>query len=308
MATTLIFSLLNPVKFHPEDGADAVSNYLTKYFDRTAYEATLDPHQEPMGYLQPWQTSDTIRLQCISSYGPLTLSLIDSDGRVWLTSNFTQTAAGPYADTFIYEISISLTTIPEGIYSLKLVAGSPVQITLLSEPFCLKEIQPLSVLLEYANYEFKEDMIFETGFAPSKRVKGKIRYKSPASRDTLFEDQTSNQTLLDSKTYRVWELIVGDSYGVADYEIDTISRILGCSSVKIDGRAFTKADGAKWEEAAQEDYPLRGWTIGLRESVNRNSNIYETDGIVNQLNYVVAVDTKGWGFDSGSEQLINDIM
>ncbi len=105
------------------------------------------------------------------------------------------------------------------------------------------------------NYRYYNDIIFETGFPPSLRVLGKIKYKSPASRDTIYEDQVLNQSILNSVPFRIWELTIGGSSGIPDYLIDKVNRILGCSNLLIDGRLFTKSEGAKLEERALEDYP-----------------------------------------------------
>jgi hypothetical protein len=305
---TLLNPILNPVKFHELEPSQ-VPQYLTKYFDEHPYFDTIDEHQYHQTYCQSWQTSDIIKLQLTSNFAPLTVSLIDSDGRKYYETNMQQVQSGPFPDTAIYEINVSLSTIEEGTYWLQIACGSPVSLTLISEPLYIRETHETSVLLEYKHYQFKDDLIFETGIVLAKRVKGKIRYKSPASVNTLFKDQTNNQTLLDHKGYRVWELIVGDSYGVPDYEIDRISEFFGCSDVWIDGRKFTVADGAKWEEASQEDYPLRGWRIELNEAISRRSKVYENDAVNNQNHYVIAVvDTKGWGFDTGGENQIQDVI
>lgn len=300
MANTLYTPFINPVKLHEASPLE-VAQYRTKFMHAVAYFDTLDPWQERQRYYQPWQLSDTIRLQVISNYAPLSVKLIDADGKVHFQDNMTQIRENVYdPGMFIYEISISLAVIAEGWYYLQLECGNPLALTLVSEPMCVKETHENSLLLEYTNRRYYADMVFETGFSPSIRVLGKLRFKSPASKDTYYEDQVLNMTQLSSVPFRLYDLVLGDSFGIPDYLIDILNRILGCSSILIDGVYFTKNEGAKLEEKAVEDYPLRGWTVELRETLNRHSRYYENDVAQDQTAAVVLnVDSKGFGNDTG---------
>lgn len=111
-------------------------------------------------------------------------------------------------------------------------------------------------------------MNFGTGFAPMLLVEGAIIYKSPASKDSDFEDQPLDLTLLSSVPFDLYELIIGDARGVPDYMIKMINRILSCKYKKIDNRYYEKSTGAKWEPNEQDGYPARGWRLEMREAEN----------------------------------------
>ena len=260
---------------------------------------------------QPWQLSDSIRLQLVSNYAPLKASLVDCFGRVYYTANLQQKQEDELnPGSYIYEIDIALNIFDEGLYWLKVECGSPIATTLISEPLKIAETHEKTVLLAYKHRQHKDGAIFETGFAPTLRVPGAIRFKQPASRDTLYEDQELNLALLDSRSYRLYELILGEWCGVPDYYIDIVDRILGCSEVKGDGRQFTKSDGAKWEESSVEDYEMRGWKIELRDSINRGSLEWENDELVTgTMAVVINVDSKGFGVNDngGSIYQVTDI-
>jgi hypothetical protein len=300
MANTLYTPFLLPVKFHEQTPVEVVQ-YNSKFMDAVAYYQTIESWQERQPYYQPWQTSDTIKLQFISNYAPIAVKLIGEFSMVHFSENMAQIRENSY-DTgmYIYEISIPLAAIPEGWYYLLVECGNPSVLSLVSEPLCIKESHPNSLLLEFSNYRYFGDIVFETGFSPSIRVLGKVRFKTPASKDTFFEDQVLNMTLLNSVPFRLYELILGDSTGIPDYLIDKLNRILGCSSLLIDGIAFTKQEGAKLEEKEIDDYPLRGWSVELREKLNRHSRFYSNDAAQDQVAAVVLnVDSKGFGNDQG---------
>jgi hypothetical protein len=259
---TIYQPFLNPIKF-VNVGYSQDARYNSRDMDDWTYVNTIPEWITNRHYCQKWQTNDTICLQLISTAGPITYQFLNKDENVEYTGSFTQTGTGPMAGYFIYEASIDLSGFNEGQYYLKI---SALTITLLSEPLNIRETHARTVLLEYTNTTFKDDVIFETGFAPSLRIEGTVKYKSPASKDTLFEDQVLNQTLLNSRGFDLYEFTIGSSEGIPDYMIKKLNRILGCSTVIYDGIEYTKNDGAKFEASEMDDYPMRVWTIELRES------------------------------------------
>jgi hypothetical protein len=300
MANTLYVPYLIPVKFHELDPLE-VAQYNSKFMDAVEYIETVESWKEMQPYYQPWQQSDTIKLQVMSNYAPISIKLIGENDSEVHQDNMVQVKENAHdPGMFIYELSIALSTIDEGWYYLKLECGNPVALTLVSEPLCIKETHSNSLLLTYAHPSYYGDVVFETGYDPEMRVNGKVTFKSPASKDTFFEDQVLNMTLLNSVPFRIYDLILGDSYGIPDYLIDKLNRILGCSDLIIDGIAFTKNEGAKLEDKEVEDYPLRGWTIELREKLNRHSRYYQNEQAQDRIAAVVLnVDSKGFGNNQG---------
>ncbi len=311
MANLIYIPALNPVHFVELDPV-VDPRYHSRFFDRSTFRETIEEWEQSVNFCPIFQQSDTIRMQIQSSYSPISLQLKDRYDRVITSVSFAQKQQSlNMPGLFIYEAFLSLAAIEEGHYYLLMQCGNPVDISFISEPINIKEVHENSILLEYQNYRFYNDVIFETGFTPSVRVLGSIKFKTPASKDTIYEDQVLNNTLLNSVPFRVWELVLSGSSGIPNYLIDKLNRILGCSSLSIDGRLFSKPEGAKLEEKALEDYPMRGWSIEMREKLNRSSNIYENESQVNRQHAIVInVDSKGFGADEtgGNVHQIIDVI
>lgn len=278
----IIIPYLNPVKFHkltPDESA----KYLTRHMEEWNYSnATPDWQAKPI-YAQPFQVSDNITLQFQSNFDEAdqTVELINCHGRVFLTFTVTQGAESETeAGLFLYEINEALTDIEDGYYYIRITGQGTPDLEIVSEPLHIKSSHPYSVLIEYSNFEFKDGIVFETDLVLQIRVHGDLRYKIPASKDVSYEDQSFDTTLLNSVPYRIWELYVGGTTGIPSYLIDRINRLLGCSNLQVDGKYFTKSDGAKLEEKASDDerYPLRGWTIDLQEAENPYAAEFSTEG------------------------------
>jgi hypothetical protein len=308
MPNKLYISPLNPVKFHENDPT-TLPQYLSKFFDSVPYLETIEAWEQYQPFCQPFQTTDAIHIQVQSDYAPLKIEIINSRGRIFETNTLNQVAQNELEPTmFVYETSFDLAAYEEGQYFLRMQCGNPVSQTLISEPIFIREVHENSILLEYTNPRFYADWIFETGLEPSIRVLGKIRYKQPASKDTFYEDQVLNMTLLNSVPFRIWELILSSSFGIPNYLIDKLNYVLGCKTITIDGRGFTKNEGAKLEEKAIEEYPLRGWSIEMRESRNVARKTFDNDGInLGPDSFVVSVASKGFSINDEGEENIIDI-
>ena len=310
MPNKLYISNLLPVKFN-ELNPVAIPQYLSQFFDYVPFENTIEDWEQHMCFYQPFQTSDLIHLQVQSNYAPLQVKIIDKQGKVYNTIALTQQLQNVLEpDMYIYQASIDISALTDGIYFLKFEAGATPFI-LISEPLYIKQTHLNTLLLEYHNNRLFGDVIFETGYLPSIRVPGKIKYKQPAAKDTFYEDQELNMTLLNSVPFKTWDLILGSSIGLPDYLIDKLNWVLGCSTILIDGRHFTKNEGAKFEEKSLEDYPLRGWSIEMRESRNRGRQSFENNNPNHGPNdFIVSVDSKGFGIDTngGTEYNIIDVI
>jgi hypothetical protein len=298
-------SKLNPVKF-VEVSPSQAAQFHSKNMDEWAYVDTIEFWMEQRSFFQQWQKNDTISIQFQSNYGPITISVIDENETVFTSFLLAQLQTDPTTGLSIQQGSFSPASLSEGVYFLKATATG---LALISEPLDIRTTHEDTLLLTYASDEFYEDIIFKnTSFAPTLRTPGKLRYKQPASKSTQYEDQRLNMKVLDKVPYRIIELIIGGPEGVPDYFIDKIDRILGCSTLSIDGYGYAQVDG-KWEEVAEENYPMRGWRTDLREALNRASVIYDNDEVVTGVAVVVAnVNSKGFGTSTGGNIYpVNDI-
>lgn len=311
MANILYFSNYNPVQFY-KDVPDSNAQFNSRLFDNWYFANTILDWEQRTKYEQPWQTSDLIQMQLQCNYGPINLELIrESDNAVIDTIPFQQIRAN-YNDPslFIYEIDIDLSIYDPGCYYFKIKFGSPVILTLRSELICLQDSHPYTLLLSYSHYRFYADLIFETGFASSLRIPATLKYKGPASIDTIYKDQVLNPQQVRSVPFNVWNLNIGGSLGIPDYLAEKIYGILGCSNLQVDEKYYVKNEGATMEPNEIENYPMRGWKIELLPKLNRTQRIFEDDSVIEtQVAVMINTDSKGFGADNGgNETVITDVI
>lgn len=310
--STILLPYINPIKYHEVSPLE-IPQYVSRHQDKYRFADTIPEWKEQIDYALPVHNTDRIPEQLTSDLGPVNLDILNAKGQTVYQDGFVQVLQdlnSPGRWVYEHDLDLSGLGLPEGIYYRKITAGTTSPTVLISEPLCICTRIENSLLLEYKHRTFYGDVFFETGYFPSIRVLGSLNLKSPASKDTLYEDQQLNETLLWSYPYDVWELIIGGAPGIPDYLIRKLNRIFGCSTLLIDGVAFAKNEGAKWEEKALENYPMRGWSIELREVLSRSSQVYENGAIQQkQFSIIAALDTKGFNTDSsGSEYRIIDII
>lgn len=279
-----------------------IPQYQSRHMEDYWLEERLNKWQSLPGdrWCQPWRNDDIISLQVQNNIGQIEIDIINCQKTVLTSFLMTQKQQDQYEpDYFIYESNTALDTLPEGYAWMLLKIGvSPVRITLISEPLLILADQPGTLLIEYSHYKFYENLIFEGGFTSSIRTKGLIRKKPTAFKDTVYEDQDLDMVMIHSKPYRVWELLIGagDDGGVPDWFEDKIGRILGCSNLRIDGRYYTKNEGAKMEEIDERfNGALYTYKIELRERINRHSHYWDSDASSNE-ELVITLNSTSKGF------------
>lgn len=312
MANNIRFSHLNPVNFY-EMNPQVISQYVSRDIDTNPYIDTLEQWQSKRPYLQPWQLNDTVRLQFESDYAPVKIKVIDGYERIYDTIALTQMALNVNDPNFhIYECAIALTPYDPGNYFFLLEVGldsdnKPLQ-TFISEPQNFSTRQKESLLLEYKHYQFKGNTIFETGFAPNIRFKGRLSLKSPSAKDTFFEDEHLSQRLGDGRPFEVWELNIGGTTGVPDWMAKKINRILTCSHTLFDGKQFTKA-GEAMQPVSEKLYPMRSWLMDMRDTANKDGVTYTNNQVnLGPESFVISVDSKGFSLSATGEEQILDVQ
>lgn len=311
MANILYISNINPVAFYKEV-PDTDDQFRSRHMDDWYFSDTILPWQQATRFELPWQTSDLIQMQIQCNYGPINLQVFrDSDDIVIDTIPFQQIRANYNDPTlFIYEIDVDMSIYDEGCYYFKITFGSPVVLTLKSENIKLSENHENTLLLSYSNYRMYADMIFETGFASSLRIPATLKFKGPASNDTVYKDQVLNTQIVRSVPFRVWTLQIGGSEGIPDYLADKIFGIIGCSNFQVDGKYYVKNEGATMEPLEEENYPMRGWNIEVVPKIARTQKIYENELSQDAfLAVMINTDSKGFGADNGgNETIITDVV
>ncbi|TAN17240.1 MAG: hypothetical protein EPN37_07240 [Chitinophagaceae bacterium] len=267
MANNIIdIPLLNPIRFVDIGGP-------FKGFDDDWFSNRIFDFQDAVNYYQKWQKSDTIKLQFYSNFTPVSVALLNCSGATlniyqatvkssqWLDPNFNP-----------YEVNISLASLQTGLYYLLLTAGTSTnQTQLISEPFWVDDVIDNSILFDYKNSENAQGVIFDTGIEFTMRAEGIVSKLTPSFKDTIYQDQILDNVILSSIPFRQFKLMIGGQYGVPDWLIDKVNRILSCDTWLADGKSFVKKDGTQWTETAIENYPMSGWNIDILEASNLSS-------------------------------------
>lgn len=303
MPNILYHPLLSPLKWVKIEPA-AIPQYVSKFMDDWLFVNTVKPFEQETKFINRWLNDDSIRDQMISNFIPLTLKMFSCDGALVYSVLLTTKQQDFFRPTYyIRQFDIDLSVYPPGFYYFTISEAG-----IICEPFEILEQEDESnptLYIEYSNSERYGGVIFDAPFEPAIRVPAILKYKSPASKDTLYSDQDESEIMLHSTPFRIWSFILGGIGGVPPYLIDKLSRIFGCDSLKIDGRLFTKNESAAWEPSELELYPMAGWQIELREKLNRDSLIYEDDvEIIGENNIISVIDNKGFGIFDENEDYI----
>lgn len=301
---------LNPVKFYDTERAN-IDAYFHKHFDNYPFAERLYEWQDPIDYVQLWQTTDIIYLQFESTFDPIIVELIDENGEAVITLPALVGLANQYiAGTYAYEVEMSLATATTGCYKLKITAGTgDDQKTYLSGWQHISETpyEFPTVLLEYSHGRFHEDVLFETGIEFQLRMPGYLGFLKPGRNTEAYRDQKQNPAILSSRTFRTFPAYFGDEFGLPDDEIDRLNRIWGCDNVSIDGKSFAAAESELEFVEADSRYAKRGVKLQVQEGLNRASSIFAvTTDTGKKLNYGIVVEAKVWG-DTSNQGSANTV-
>lgn len=297
MDNELIIPYLNPVFFFDKDRG-LKPQYNTKFWwDFPAVE-TFKPWQQPAGcYFQKWQTNDTIHLQVISNAGPLTLNLLDTNGRKVKTQLFTRMQQHKrFLAYYIYQVSLPLNAVARGRYRCQITAGNPIVKTVESDWMDIAEKWAQTVLIEYSNSFYYGDAIFATPWTPSFRIEGWFPEPEMKSKDELYTDQTYNQTMVYSDPFFIVPFVIGPSSGVPAWSRFLLNWIFGCDQKYLDGYQFEKPDGAKWEDTKEGNLPYVGTAIDLQLAKRRSSRILAVPPSQAGRKLLIALNVETEGF------------
>jgi hypothetical protein len=316
MAYLIRIPIINPLHFTLE-GYTPAAQYNSKHIADFQHEETIRSWQQFVQWFQPWQRNDTMKFQVHSQLGPIYAHFYDQyDVPVLLDVAFTQRVQSYFDSTlYVYELSQAVSAFAAGYYKMKITFGSPVEVTVYSNWFEVAEAFPDSLLMEFKHYKHYQDAMFETGWSPNVRMYGSLVYNKPGSKNVVYENQESDMTLIDAKPFNTYTLYTGGPEGIPDWAIVKYNCMIGCSTVILDGKYYTKAtDGASFSDNSEKDYPMRGWSIELRDKLNRASKLITSSGgsgIQNDLGLtvVINVETKGFVNDDagGSYKEVSDV-
>lgn len=304
MAFNFDVSILNPLRlFQLSDSNGASSqtinyatfdaNYQTRPFDKDFFARNIPNYDRQTTYCQPYQQGDVLRLQFLGLQNDNTnnqylLDILNTSGQSVLTASPTQ-GVTPIGGQYITEFSVPLIGVAEGEYFVsiryrKFLAGSYTYTYLISEPINVKQSHENTLLFEYENSYNTQGIIFEQLSAPFHfRVHSALTELNPDSKFTTYEDEPLNLEMLSGTPFRLWTLgIGGNGNPIPQWVADKIERITLCDTLKIDGKLYTRNEGAKLEANRKQRTPLFSWKIALREKINDN-NLYISDYQANKI-------------------------
>lgn len=310
----LYIPLINPVKFF-ETTRQNLPKFYTKHLDYFPAEERVLDWQTPNSYVSVWQTTDIIELQFESEFDPIIVEVINLTGSV--IHSFPALIGLPNAGipgAYACEVSINLGALgitESGCYKILVYLGAsgPEQRTLISDSQYISVGQiENSLLIEYKNSRFHEDVMFETGINFQKRILGHFGFLEPGRNSINYRNQKYDSVTLDSRTTRQMPVYFGDEYGIPDEEIDLLNRIFSCDSVRIDNKFFGATDGSKFEfTEVDSTYPKRGVKLMVEEGINRNSRVFSIDAdTTKRLITTVIVDAAVFG-DTSNQGSSNTI-
>jgi hypothetical protein len=307
MSNFLYIPKANPIKFYELNPVE-LPQYISRKMGVYPFIDTVQPWEEKRQYFQKWQTSDITPLQFTSNFDPISWTLYDCKNNAAIALSLVNKRDNPYQPgSYVYEAAMSYAGLDEGYYIHVLQPGSDPTYLLVSEPQWIKERHEGSMLQEYKNSKFHRDVLYETGIQFGFRTIASLGRLVPGSKDTLYEDQILDQTVLKSLPYDTWPLTIGGSWGVPDWEIQLQNEIWSCDQVKCDNVLYTKAAESNFEFVEQQDVPVRGLKIQIREQLNRASMVF-SPGVDPNKRIIVVHNIKSAAFGDLSNNAGNNIV
>lgn len=308
----LYIPILNPLQFVDVNPTQDTTLYATRHIDDFLFSDQIYKFQNKIPFFQQWVSGDIIKLQFESDFSPIQLDMEDLYGRIITGKSAvaTQVRANKYIPgLYVYEASLGLTDLGVGPYRYIATPANNLLKSQKSEWFTLLPNPTGTLLLTYYNDTFQGDVLFETGIQFSIRVPGYIEYMAPGNKMIVYENQPLNQTLVNGRRFRNIALHIGDGSGVPPWLIDKINAALTCNNFMLDNKPFAILDG-KWSEEGDPDMQLKGYTINLREGLNRSSKIVTGSGDPNmKITIINNIDGRLFGdVSSNSGETVVQIL
>ena len=293
---------LSPVQFVPLNPTGN-NRYHFKHMDSTWFSEQVQFYIAQAQYYQKYQFDDTANIQVrTNGLGPVQMDLYNCRGEIVRTVALDQITNDAIIDPYaLFEGVMPFNDLDAGIYVIVLTGGTGEStVKFISEKIYLREAWDMTLLFEYTNNRNKQSTIFNSGYSPSIRVEGWIDNFEPGAKFATYEDQPADIQLLNGIPFRKFKLNIGANDGVPPWIIDKINRILLLTDTNIDGLGFTRNGDAQFEKVDVPGWPMKYWTIEIREAKNRDSVTLGTDGELNSdLTVIYNINTKAFG--DGSE-------
>lgn len=254
-------------------------SYSRQSIDTDFYARNLNTWMAKVGYVKPYLSSDRLTMTWtgldvlpISGLIPYVVNIVDCEGDVYQSITPSVEALVATGER-IYKINHSVHLIPNGIYFLQIqqIGYAPnFDSFVITEPFEIRDEWQDTVLIEYRNTSNAQGVFFdEIDMLFCTRIHGSLIDIATNSNYNVYENQTRDLTMLSGTPYRDWTLNIGvKNKKIPEYILDQLERISVCDTVYIDGKEYTRNEGAKWEKLPLEGYPLFEAKLSVREKIN----------------------------------------
>lgn len=287
MANIFEFSYSNPVRFyHQSDitlntssGSILLNSFNPSYnfktWDKDFFVRVLKAWQDTETYKAKFQQCDPIIFQWSGSDATsanYVVRLLNCDGTTYAVQIHSQ-ITGTFDGNKVYECKINTALIAEGTYHIQVQhIQTGADVFCISEPIEIKSLHTYSCQLRYFNSYNKDNIKFNNDIEFIARVDGHISEFTPEASFYVYEDQPKNLEMLSGKVARQFLFTL---VNLPEYKLDQINRMTLMDSLYIDGVAYTRVEGAKFEQRGTDHNPLKTYSIQLRERYNNDSTEVE---------------------------------
>lgn len=208
----------------------------------------FDQQVDYYSYFQKWQTNDTLKIQVISDFVPH-LNFYTCQDQLLLNVPLNLIAI-QVVGIKVYEAEVSFLNFPANNTYYGTISYIDQNLVTQYWDTCPLEVRTKhagTLLYEYWNTYNDKGIVFDTGIKFCMRIEGLVREYTPESADQLFTDQKYDTTTENSIPYRTFKNYIGTAAGLPDWIIDKMNLIFSVNTKTIDGTAYNRKDGAKWE-------------------------------------------------------------
>ena len=302
MALKFNISRLNPLNFYHQadslatvpsvtDYATFIEVYNHRDMDDDFMERNLKSWQNKVVFWQPWQQSDVIVLQIFGQALGFTgtvnfysIRIVGCNGKIIKT--VVPTSPGVLASDTIWNVKLGLWDVPEGKYFVQYKFQgylADLDTYLISQPIHVKQKHENTVLIQYKNSFNDQGVIWAYDELEMQiRVPAALVEFNPQNKNNVYFDQPMNAKLISAVPYREQQLVIGhDGSYIPDWLADKIDRVLSCDSTLIDGKAYSRKQGATLDAKRIEGHPLAKWGILVNEALNEHDTLVSTEQRIN---------------------------
>lgn len=289
-----------PVKF-VRLNANYQPQHHFKQMDTDWFVNRIGKYSQQQPYFQKWQTNDSFNIQFIVDGIASEVEILNCYGLKHSDVTLSTVANG--AVLYPRELrqgTVDCSTLTPGTYYLKATFGTGDGAkSFISEPLQVAVDWPDTVLIEYSNTTNHTDLVWKAPYTGKIRVEGMIQSFRPTGRLSQYEDQPMDVVNLDNMPSRGYQLLIGNDFGVPDWMIDKLNRILPLDNVQIDGFAYSLDKDARLESIDTPGAPMSYWTVAIREASNKAGIAIDASGENDSaLTVEYNINTKGFSSNS----------